>query len=70
MKKSFQIYYRKVSHYLSYYPEEKIEKLYSLGLDNNFFTQEEAENFIMDKKNERFFEEQNSYFIVKIFEKL
>jgi len=70
MKKSYVIFIREVNHIFSYFPEETVKKHYQLGFNNSFFTYQEAVNFINDENNAKFFNENQQYFVLELFEKL
>ena len=69
MRKTYSIFYREINHILSYFPEENIKKYYKLGIKNEFFTQAEAENFLLNPDNSSKFDENFNYFILPIFSK-
>lgn len=56
MKKSFQIYYRHIDGFS-----------YEDFPNNNFFTYQEAETFLIDENNEHLFDKHVEYTILTIF---
>lgn len=67
MKKSYQIYVRQLDEEQN---EFIIKKYYKIGLKNEFETIKQAEEFLINPENSKYFNQFEEYIILTIFEKI